>query len=188
MGKYIVTINEDYDDWKIKGLLAEVIAWDRDKRFLVKLLENSKTEYLNIGDTIWLKPHWLDGIYDNLNRFTAIYKLPYDENDKRSKKERWKEYKQRVKRFKTRFYLIIGDKRYDDLNRKQVIGHMMYLKDTTDDFRVGVYFDTKTSFCSGSVVECDTDGYWTPNNFKEVSKRVSNLQNKISKILRGETK
>ena len=77
MGKYIVTINEDYDDWKIKGLLAEVIAWDRDKRFLVKLLENSKTQYLNIGDTIWLKPHWLDGIYDNLNRFTAIYKLPY---------------------------------------------------------------------------------------------------------------
>ena len=27
-----------------------------------------------------------------------------------------------------------------------------------------------------------------PNNFKEVSKRVSNLQNKISKILRGDAK
>ena len=188
MSKYIVTINDDYDDWKIKGLLAEVVAWDRDKRFLVKLLENSQTDYLNIGDTIWLKPHWLDGIYDNLNRFTAIHKLPYGEDDKRTKKDRWKEYKQRVKRFKTRFYLVVGDKNYDNLNRQQVIGHMMFLKDTTDDFRVGVYFNTKTSFCSGSVVECDEDGYWTPNNFTEVSKRVSNLQNKISKILRGETK
>lgn len=186
MAKFVVTINADYDDWKIKGLLAEVVAWDRDKRFLVKLLENSQTDYLNVGDTIWLKPHWLDGIYDKMNRFTAIHKLPYDEDDKRTKKERWKEYKQLVKRFKTSFYLVVGDKCYDKLNRKQVIGHMMHLKDTADDFKVGVYFDTKTSFCSGSVVECDEFGFWIPNNFREVSKRVSNLQNKVSKILKGE--
>lgn len=106
MKKYLVTINDDYYDWKIKGLLAEVVGWDRDKRFLVKLLESSETEYLNIGDTIWLKPHWLDGIYDHMNHFTTIHKLPYDLRDVRTKEERWKEYKNRVKRFKTSSILL----------------------------------------------------------------------------------
>ena len=74
----IVTINDGYSDWKVKGLLAEVVGYDRDKRYLVKLLEKSQTEYLNIGDAIWLKPHWLDGIENICNCFTAIHKFPYD--------------------------------------------------------------------------------------------------------------
>lgn len=183
MKKYLVTINGDYDDWKIKGLLAEVVGWDRDKRFLVKLLENSETEYLNIGDTIWLKPLWLDGIYDHMNRFTAIHKLPYDLSDVRTKKERWKEYKNRVKRFKTKFYIVDGDNEYDNLTRKQVIGHLRRIKDKDTDFFVGLNFESKWSFDSGVVVECDQEGYWLPNNSKEVTKRIKNFQNKIAKLV-----
>ena len=48
----IVMINDDYSDWKVKGLLAEVVGYDRDKRYLVKLLEKSQTEYLNIGEDV----------------------------------------------------------------------------------------------------------------------------------------
>ena len=74
----VVMINDDYSDWKVKGLIGEVVGYDRDKRYLVKLLEKSQTEYLNIGDTIWLKTHWLDGIETICNCFTAIHKFPYD--------------------------------------------------------------------------------------------------------------
>ena len=186
MKKYLVTINNDYDDWKIKGLLAEVVGWDRDKRFLVKLLENSETKYLNIGDTIWLKPHWLDGIYNHMNRFTAIHKLPYDLGDARTKKERWKEYKNRVKRFKTRFFILEDGNKYDNLTRKQVIGHIRRIKDKDTDFFVGLNFESKWSFVSGSVVECDQDGYWLPNNFSEVTKRIKNFQNKVAKLLESQ--
>ena len=70
----IVMINDDYSDWKVKGLLVEVVGYDRDKRYLVKLLEKSHTEHLNIGDTIWLKPHWLDGI-ENIP--THLIKHPF---------------------------------------------------------------------------------------------------------------
>ena len=183
MKKYLVTINDDYDDWKIKGLLAEVVGWDRDKRFLVKLLEDSQTEYLNIGDAIWLKPHLLDGIYDHMTLFTAIHILPYDLADRRTKEERWKEYKERVKRFKTEFFIIEGGNKYSNLTRKQVIGHMKHIKDKGTDFFIGLNIKSKRFCASGSVIECDQDGYWLPNNSKEVTKRIKNFQNKIAKLV-----
>ncbi|HCM0371075.1 TPA: hypothetical protein N2626_004541, partial [Salmonella enterica] len=57
MNQVIVTINDDYGQYNIKGCLGVILAYDRDKRFLVKVIEGKE-----VGIHVWLKPHWLDGI------------------------------------------------------------------------------------------------------------------------------
>lgn len=186
MKKVIVTINDDYGDWKIKGLLAEVMYWDGDKKFGVKLLENSQTEYLNIGDVIWLKPMWLDGIWGNgCKKFNVLYKFPYDENDTRTKKERYRDYKERSKRYKMQFQMKIGQGIWKNVSRKQIINQMRILKDTQDNFCVDIDFETKWSSMSGCLVECNETGYTLQRNFIEVERKVKNFQQRIGRILEG---
>lgn len=43
MNQVIVTINDDYGQYNIKGCLGVVLAYDRDKRFLVKVIEGEET-------------------------------------------------------------------------------------------------------------------------------------------------
>lgn len=189
MKKTTVTINNDYDDWKIKGLLAEVLYWDGDKKFGVKLLEKSQTPYLNIGDVIWLKPMWLDGIWDNgRKKLNVLYKLPAHENDTRTKKERYRDYKNRSKRYKMEFELQINNGEWKKVSRKQIINQMHILKDTQDDFCVRIDFETKWSSMSGCLVECDESGYTLQRNFIEVERKIKNFQQRIGRILEGRGK
>ena len=184
--KNVVVINDDYADWKIKGLLAEVVGYDRDKRYLVKLLENSQTDYLNVGDTIWLKPQWLDGIDEVCNRLTAIHKFPYDLEDSRTKKDRWKEYKERSRRDKISYCVSYGDVLLQDLTRNQAITKVKHALQNNLDFDISVSIKTKWGSMSGWVMESsfvNNDYHVHSRNFKEVTKVISGLQRKLVKIV-----
>lgn len=186
MKKNIVTINEDYDDWKIKGLLAEVVGYDRDKRYLVKLLENSQTDYLNVNDVIWLKPHWLDGIESICDRFTAIHKFPYSLDDISSKKERWKEYKSRTRRDCTKFWITCGEQSFNNLTRSKLLTKIKYCLQNDLDFISGVRVTSKWSTCFGQVVESSyKENYFDidKTNFAEIKKEIGGLQRKISNLI-----
>lgn len=182
----IVTINDDYSDWKVKGLLAEVVGYDRDKRYLVKLLEKSQTEYLNVGDTIWLKPHWLDGIENICNCFTAIHKFPYDLTNDSYKKDRWKEYKERSRRDKVEFRISYGETNLQGLTRKQVISKVKYALQNDLDFNVSVMQITKWGSATGRVIESSLkeNSYCVyERNFTEISKLVRGFQRQLVKVV-----
>ena len=182
----IVMINDDYSDWKIKGLLAEVVGYDRDKRYLVKLLEKSQTEYLNIGDAIWLKPHWLDGIENICNCFTAIHKFPYDLKSVDGKRERWKEYKERSRRDKVEFWISYGDTNLQGLTRKQVISKVRYALQNKLDFDVSVMQITKWGSASGRVIESsfkENSYHVYERNFTEISKLIRGFQRQLVKVV-----
>lgn len=184
--KNIVTINDDYGDWKIKGLIGEVVGYDRDKRYLVKLLENSQTEYLNVGDTIWLKPHWLDGIEKICNRFTAIHKFNYDVDNTQTKRERWGDYKARTRRDNTKFWITCGEKAFDNLNRRGLLRKIRYSLYNNLDFIAGVNKISKWGSASGFVVESsfkENTYNIEGRNFREVEKEIKNFQKKIGKLI-----
>ena len=182
----IVTINDDYDDWKIKGLIAEVVGYDRDKRYLVKLLENSQTDYLNIGDTIWLKPYWLDGIEKICNRFTAIHKFNYDNENPQSKKQRWEDYKARTRVDNTKFWITCGEESFDNLNRSKLLRKIRHCLQNDLDFLAGVHKTSKWGSASGFVVESsfkENTYSIEGRNFKEIEKEISSFQKKIGKLI-----
>lgn len=182
----IVTINDDYSDWKVKGLMGEVVGYDRDKRYLVKLLEKSQTEYLNIGDTVWLKPHWLDGIENICNCFTAIHKFPYDLTNNSCKKDRWEEYKERSRRDRVEFWISYGETNLQGLTRKQVISKVRHALQNNLDFNVSVMQITKWGSATGRVIESsfkENSYYVCERNFTEISKLIKGFQRQLVKVV-----
>lgn len=185
-----VTINADYDQFNIKGCVGNIVAYDRDKRFLVEILEGK-----HAGEKIWLKLHWLDGADDWVGsyRHMALYKLPTNIENPESKKERFKYYKSRVRKPYNSFskshleYQIeVGGVNYKISTRKKLISKIRYALQTDQDFSIWCNLKSKWSSASGGVVdssfsENSYDVYY--NNFREVDKKVSGLQRKIEKII-----
>lgn len=182
----IVTINCDLDHMFLKGALAKVIAYDRDKRYLVELLEN--TTNMNVGDKIWLKPHWFDNFRNKANeRFTHIHKFPYSDTDTRSKKERWVEYKEGSRRSKVVFDVTLSDNvRYMNLTRKQVLTKLRHALKNDLDINVAVYYTHKWGSYSGYVLESifiDNSYSIEFKNFKKIDGMIKNFQKKLEKII-----
>lgn len=191
MNQVIVTINDDYDQYNIKGCLGVVLAYDRDKRFLVKVIEGKET-----GLYVWLKPHWLDGIDEVVGSYQhmALYKFPSNIDTPESKKERFKYYKNQVRKpyncfskSHLEYQIKVGEVNYKLSTRKALISKVRYALQTDQDFSIWCNLKSKWSSASGGVVdssfyENSYDIY--DNNFTEVDKKVRNLQRKIEKIIK----
>ena len=185
-----VTINCDYDQFKIEGCNGNVIAYDRDKRFLVHVIDGECK-----GEFIWLKLHWLDGIDDWVGsyRHMALYKLPTNIENPEPKKERFDYYKNRVRKTYNCFskshleYQIkVGDVNYKLSTRRHLLKKIRFALQTNQDFDVWCNLQSKWSSASGYVVESsyENNDFWLyDNNFKEVQKKISGLQRKIEKVI-----
>lgn len=198
--KYIVTINADEHE----GKQAEIVAYDRDKRYQVRLLES--------GELHWFKPHWLDGIekYFDGYRFKPIYKLPYHvEDDKRPFKERYQEYVDRTRRHyksyaptKHDYFLAVYDKTqnvredgyylgnptlvyFDNLKLSDVKRKIRYAVQNKLSFHLAMHIWEKTFSSGADILDYDQEtGDWAIyNQMKDNKRLVESIERSVEKVL-----
>lgn len=192
MNEVIVTINDDYDQYNTKGCLGVVLAYDRDKRFLVKVIEGKEK-----GLHVWLKPHWLDGIDEVVGsyRHMALYKFPSNVDTPETKKERFQYYKERTRKpykgFQNgtcMFSIRIDDVWIDNLTRKRLISKVRHCLQNDKSFEMNAYVNTKTSFCCGALVSYNNKRDWYViyghTGVSEVDQYCTNFTLKLKKIIK----
>lgn len=189
MNQVIVTINDDYDQYNIKGCLGVVLAYDRDKRFLVKVIEGKET-----GLHVWLKQYWLDGIDEVVGsyRHMALYKFPSNVDTPETKKERFQYYKERTRKpykcFQNgmcMFSIKVDDVWFHNLTRKKLISKVRHCLQNNCDFIINVYSHEKFGFYSGCLIESSAkdNDYTLYDLSSDVNKLCDSLQRKLEKII-----
>ncbi|HCH9056042.1 TPA: hypothetical protein NNT21_004449 [Salmonella enterica] len=190
MNEVIVTINDDYDQYNTKGCLGVVLAYDRDKRFLVKVIEGKE-----VGLHVWLKPHWLDGIDEVVGsyRHMALYKFPSNIDTPETKKERFQYYKERTRKpykgFQNgmcMFSIKVDDVWFDNMTRKKLISKVRHCLQNDCNFIINIYYNEKYSFTSSCLMESsikDND-YTLYDLGVELDKKCGSLQRKIENIIK----
>lgn len=188
MKEPILTINDDYYSFEIKGCKCKVLAYDRDKRFLVELLDGK-----DVGECVWLKPHWFDDIHKHYGSYQhmALYKLPSNIENPENKKERFSYYKSCTrKRYnnssRCNLSIKVGDVWYDNLSRKQLITKLRFALQTNQDVYSIVHVYKKWGSASGCVIEISVDEneYCVDYaNFKEVARKIRGFQRKLAKLI-----